>query len=159
MKTAKIIPFIDPLKILSRVSVNKDNDCWNWIGIVEKKNGYGRFFVKKSPYLAHRIVFEIFNGKLNPLLVLDHTCKNRKCVNPDHLREVTHKINMLENSDSNSFKNSTKTHCPKGHEYSDENTYLDTANRRQCKPCRRASDKIRDAKRKVKIQGNFALNS
>jgi len=78
-------------------------------------------------------------------LEIDHLCRVRCCVNPDHLEAVTHRENILR---GNTFAavNAAKTHCPKGHEYTPENTRIHTGGRRQCIACSRAYDRARYAK-------------
>ncbi len=69
--------------------VDKTEECWNWNrGLTGK--GYGAFSITRenSPYLAHRFSYEISGGDIDGKF-LDHLCKNRKCVNPDHLEIVT----------------------------------------------------------------------
>jgi len=77
----------------------------------------------------------LFFNKIPNGLVLDHLCKNRKCVNPLHLRVVTQAVNCLS-GDSPPARNSRKTHCPNGHEYSPENTYHSGG--RHCRICKKA---------------------
>jgi len=69
---------------------------------------------------------------------LDHLCKTRQCVNPDHLEAVTHKENIRrgETGKHNNHHNKFKTHCPQGHEYSKENMYVYLNGGRQCKTCK-----------------------
>lgn len=67
--------------------------CWIWVG-ASHSMGYGSFGRK----LAHRVVYEAVKGPIPPGLDLDHICHIKKCVNPDHLRPVTHKQNH-ENHD------------------------------------------------------------
>jgi hypothetical protein len=63
--------------------------CWNWTGHV-MANGYGRATTKShGATVAHRVVYEELVGKIPPGLYLDHLCRNRACVNPDHLEPVT----------------------------------------------------------------------
>lgn len=134
------------ISILNRV--DKTESCWNWKGIIDIKTGYGRFKLKSGYHVAHRLVYTIFNGEITEGKILDHTCRNRNCVNPEHLREVDYRTNMLENSLSNSYLNSLKTECNSGHAFSAENTYIDPNNRRHCKICRRKRDRVRDKLRK-----------
>jgi len=61
--------------------------CWNWIGRI---NRYGYF----GPIGAHRVMYEKLKGKIQDGLQLDHLCRNKKCVNPNHLEPVT----QVENS-------------------------------------------------------------
>lgn len=68
-------------------------DCWVWTGAVAK--GYGRFCVKtKTVVQAHRFSYELAHGAVPDDMFLDHICYLRTCVNPSHLRPVTHKQNM-----------------------------------------------------------------
>lgn len=122
---------------LSRIRINKENECWEWQGALDK-NGYGhyspRVYGKKSRYLAHRISYSIFVKQLTPGLLIDHICRNKKCVNPDHIREVTPQVNMIENSESITYLNHIKTHCIRGHEFTPENTRIQTDGR-YCRAC------------------------
>jgi hypothetical protein len=71
--------------------------CWEWQGHVTK-NGYGRFQHDDNSRLAHRISYLEFVGELDDTLVLDHTCRNRKCVRPGHLEQVSNQENILRGS-------------------------------------------------------------
>lgn len=76
--------------------VDKTGECWLWQGA--KSSGYGKFSFKGSPLLAHRIAYEFAVGEIAEGLQVDHACRQRDCVNPQHLRLVTHKQNA-ENVD------------------------------------------------------------
>ena len=63
----------------------------------DKKNGYGRVYLKKQrrgPSLAHRVSWEIHRGPIPIGLIVRHICDNPSCVNPDHLKLGTHKDNL-----------------------------------------------------------------
>lgn len=73
--------------------VNKTGDCWLWTGW--RTNGYGRFTTNGKNWRAHRFAFEEMRGPIPEGLQLDHLCRVRHCVNPDHLEPVTRQQNML----------------------------------------------------------------
>lgn len=104
--------------------------CWLW-----KKScgshGYGQTWDGSRVVLAHRVAWVLSNRQQIPKdMTIDHICRNRKCCNPHHLRLLTNKENAQANG------NSIKTHCPKGHEYTEENTYIQPSNKsRRCKEC------------------------
>ena len=74
--------------------VDKTDTCWNWTG--GKTEGYGMFRVSNYPRKmrgAHRVSYEMHAGPIPAGKVIDHRCRNRLCVRPDHLRVVTQKQN------------------------------------------------------------------
>lgn len=137
---------------LSKISA-KDDGCWVWIGSISDK-GYGIYHHKGKRRPAHRASYDMFVGFIEKNTVIDHTCRNRSCVNPDHLREVSSNINSLENTNSHIAKFARKTHCINGHEFTEENTVVKSVGvygglHRGCRICRKNSDKERYLKRKT----------
>lgn len=131
--------FIKYLKIV-------ESGCWEWQGAVDK-DGYG-FFTLGKLMKAHRASYQLFGGTLLSDKQIDHLCRNRPCVNPDHLEQVTSRINTLRSPIAPAAVNSRKTHCRNGHEYTPLNTRI-TRNERQCKICYRENKKRFRAKRKA----------
>ena len=116
-----------------------DNDCWKWVGEINKDTGYGHHITSndatKKDHLAHRYSYELYVGKIPKGLTLDHLCRNRWCVNPEHLEITTLKENILRGV-SQAAINARKTHCIRGHQLSGNNLYITPKDsRRQCKKC------------------------
>ena len=121
-------------RILSNVVKTKDCwiwHCWIWQGY--KRDGYGQIVVNNKQEQAHRIVYQLLCGKIPKGLVLDHLCRDRLCVNPDHLEPVTNKENIMRGIGLTA-KNAKKTNCPKGHAYTKENTRI-SKGKRYCNDC------------------------
>ena len=122
-----------------------DNGCWNWHAT--STDGYGVFSHGKRHVRAHRHSYELFVGKIPPGLTIDHICRNRLCVNPQHLRVLTIKENVLIGV-SPSAINMVKDRCYKGHEFTVDNTSFAKdrhGNRtwRICKECQRIKASIK----------------
>jgi HNH endonuclease len=123
-----------------------ESGCWIWMGSC-KSNGYGTIgLANRKMGHAHRVSYELHNGPIAPGQCIDHLCRVRCCVNPDHLEAVTTRVNLLRGH-GETGNNARKTHCPQGHIYDSSNTYHWTDGRgrtmRQCKICRHHSDSVR----------------
>lgn len=115
--------------------------CWNWTGCVVVA-GYGRFGVGNGVVAnAHRWAYEYLVGPIPEGADLDHLCRNRACVNPDHLEPVTRGDNVLRGF-SSPAANARKTHCKNGHEFTEENT-IRRRGTRECRTCVRLADRRR----------------
>lgn len=69
--------------------------CWEWAGAMWG-NGYGKTSVKvHGTRLAHRAFYAEHRGPIPKDMDLDHLCRNRRCVRPDHLEPVPHQINLI----------------------------------------------------------------
>jgi len=109
--------------------------CWDW-GACKDSSGYGQFKIDGKQYPAHRVSFEYFhNRKIKLGYLLDHMCRNRACVRPDHLREVTPQINSIENNNGRAAINNAKICCINGHKFIKENTYIRPSGGRKCRIC------------------------
>ena len=109
------------------------NGCWLWKGGVSG-NGYGRFSVKHKYTPAHRWSYEHVHGSVASNLDVHHRCRTILCVNPDHLEAVTRRVNLLLGK-TLPARHAQATHCPQGHTYSPENTYV-YRGLRYCNICR-----------------------
>ena len=121
-----------------RLSIPEPNSgCWLWTAS-ENGHGYGNICVggKNGAVIrAHRASYEAFKGKVPAGLDLDHLCRVRCCVNPDHLQPVTQKENILRGTGWGA-KNARKTSCLRGHPFTEDNVYKNGPGR-QCKTCAR----------------------
>lgn len=118
--------------------VNITDTCWNWTGFVNPQ-GYGESY-KGGKERAHRLSYKIFKGNIPYGLQLDHLCRNRSCVNPDHLEAVSRRVNILRGT-APSALNAKKTHCSRGHPYKGVNLVLVWRSNtlswwRQCRKCK-----------------------
>lgn len=118
--------------VLTRYEVTADG-CWQWIGHVSG-GGYGQVALRGVRVAAHRLAYELLVEQVPAGGVLDHLCRNRACINPDHLEPVAQAINVQRGLTG--WNNATKTHCPYGHEYTPENTYV-SRGKRFCRECAR----------------------
>lgn len=120
------------------------NGCIEWQGSLT--NGYGRFRIADRVYGAHRIALSLHLARDIPLdLVVDHLCRNTRCVNPDHLEEVTYQTNGLRGINP-SFALARIEECSKGHpRMRDGIESKDSAGRFRwrCRECERERDRAR----------------
>lgn len=129
--------------------VSKSDGCWEWTAGL-RHGGYGSFYVAIDGLgrnvAAHRYSYEMHHGPIPEGAEIMHSCDNPRCVNPAHLSAGTHAQNMQDmgaKRRNTLVGHSRKTHCPKGHEYTSENTYLDYRGHRRCKECTKLSELLR----------------
>lgn len=120
--------------------------CWLWLGALDP-DGYGSLHVEDRKQRAHRVSFEIFRGGIPAGRQIDHLCRVRCCVNPDHLEPVTCKENLLR-GDTLNARNATKTHCKRGHIFDEANT-IKVPHGRECRTCRNAQSLAAYHRKKV----------
>ena len=114
--------------------VDADGDCWLWQGYIGPK-GYGQFgLTHRSKEYAHRMAWILLVGAIPQDKEIDHLCRVRHCVNPDHMQAVTGRTNKLRGY-SFSGQQARQTECRHGHPFTRENTYIETNGQRHCKTC------------------------
>jgi hypothetical protein len=121
----------------------KKESCLEWQGLLDR-DGYGRVKHNGEGKRAHRTIFEIWFGRiLTPEQVLLHACDNPKCFNPFHLSIGTQADNVadMDAKGRRVSASSLVTVCPRGHQYTEDNTLIYKDGKRRCKKCREESKK------------------
>lgn len=115
--------------------VDKTDTCWLWNRVYKGNSGYGTLSINGKETRAHRFSYETFVGPIPKGMTIDHLCRVRNCVNPEHLEPVTPRENTLRGTAPSAF-NKTKTHCKKGHLFAGNNLYVNPRGDRNCKTCK-----------------------
>jgi len=119
--------------IIARIAVEDrgyDTPCWIW-QLSATADGYAQGLVpgRKSPGAMHRPSYEAFVGPIPDGLCIDHLCRVKTCVNPDHLEAVTSRENTLRGLSA-----IPHSHCRNGHEMTEDNILFSSSGRR-CRTC------------------------
>lgn len=112
----------------------EDGDCWVWQGPVNRK-GYGSVMCPdRRVRPIHRVTYMALVGPIPDGLTLDHTCRNKRCVNPWHLEPVPSAVNTKRAQPYRKLK----THCPHNHPY-----IVTPSGRKRCMECDRIDARTR----------------
>lgn len=120
--------FVDVMERLTQKFTIGD-ECWEWTGS-RATYGYAGFKLNGKTMRAHRLIYMLVNGPIPDGLTIDHLCHVRHCVRPSHLEAVTTTVNTTR-------AKARQTHCLRGHEYTDADTYVGPTGARRCRVCRR----------------------
>ena len=129
----------DVQRFWESVAVDKQTGCYAWTG-TRFSQDYGHFSIGTQAYYAHRLQWWVVNGPVANGKELHHRCKNKWCVNPDHLEEVTRKEH---------FQNHLKSHCRYGHPLLPGSVYFLKRGGRLCKLCAKRRKDIWEAKKHI----------
>lgn len=124
--------------------------CWLWAA-GKDRYGYGQFSVAGHLVKTHRLAYELLVGPIPAGLQIDHLCRVRSCVNPDHMEPVSCRENVLRGAGVTAV-NATKTKCPSSHEYSVANTYIYPDGSRKCLECNRLRSRERRRRLRAAVE-------
>jgi hypothetical protein len=128
--------------------VVEPNGCWRWTACLGSA-GYGQISDRGKTHHAHRFGYIHFKGDPGEKH-LDHLCRNRWCVNPDHLEPVTLMENLLRGDRTHLKKKKFKTHCKRGHPLEEGNLYYTAEGKRFCKTCAKTDASAAHYRKKAK---------
>lgn len=121
--------------------VDKQDKCWIWKGTITPL-GYGNWTWREDGLFhtdsAHHFAFVRSGREIPEGYHLDHLCRNRSCCNPDHLEPVTPRENTLRGIGPSAL-NARKTHCKRGHQFTQDNTYLKNGKYGVLRVCRKCA--------------------
>jgi hypothetical protein len=116
-----------------------ENGCWIWSRAFNGAGYPSTMWLNGKVVLAHRASYLIFKGPIPDGLEIDHLCRDKRCVNPEHLEAVTRQTNLLRGTGF-AARHARQTHCKRGHEFTDANTYISARGERVCRTCRAARE-------------------
>lgn len=155
-----------PSRILDKISPEPMTGCWIWKASLSR-DGYGYIGFGGRVQKAHRVVYEFYKGEIPEGLEIDHLCRVRCCVNPDHLEPVTHRENMRRSpvfpqntrkalAASHSARRSM-THCKRGHGLVENNIRINSNGSRVCIECERIKGRAWYSRHRVRILHKIRL--
>ena len=135
-----------------KVDKRTPESCWPWLAYVTP-GGYAKFTVCNKSVFVYRYSYELHVGPIPDGMQIDHVkargCVRRDCVNPAHLEPVTPQVNTLRSGSLSAF-NAQKTHCLRGHEFTEANIYVSPTGGRRCRTCRKEQKLLRNERARAK---------
>lgn len=151
-------------RFFDHADIRDSNECWNWMGACDSKEKYGKLtgFLndgRKCRWLwAHRVSWWIYRGEIPDNLHIDHLCRNRRCVNPDHLEPVT----TVENTRRGhshvppGARYAARKYCKHGHKFTPSNTRIKLTKYGQIRGCRKCADIYQMDLRKKRLANGWS---
>ena len=136
---------------LMRIKRDEKTGCWIWQG-TGNRQGYGMIRYDGRPQPAHRVAYEIMVGPIPAGMTLDHLCRVPRCINPNHLEIVTHRINVLRGIGPTA-KNAKKKACLQGHDLTGRNL-ITRRDGRECRTCANRRSRIYQRGRRARLAAN-----
>lgn len=137
-------------RVMSLVSPEPNTGCWLWMGAEAGGCGPGERYGYYGHGPAHRVVYEMVKGPIPDGLQLDHLCRCRMCVNPDHLEPVTRAENVRRGMgpQMTRLKAMQRAECKNGHLLTPSNIVFNNG-RQLCLTCKRDYQRARRARIKA----------
>lgn len=146
-----------PANMREKIMVSTDQKltngsvCWEWTGALNSK-GYGSMTNgRRGSQLTHRYAYELLVGSIPRGLQIDHLCRNKSCLNTDHLEPVTNAENARRAA-------AVQTHCAQGHPLSGDNLRMKPRRggraQRSCITCQRRW--TAESERRARAEGRRA---
>jgi hypothetical protein len=136
-------PFVDDPELRLIIEIDPEAGHWLWPEDRLDLDGYGLIYREGYNWRAHRYVWALVVGLTE--LPLDHVCRVRRCVNPEHLEPVTTQVN---NERIPTWGGNAET-CSQGHLFDEANTITRADGKRRCRKCHAAQERDRRARRRA----------